>query len=85
MLTALSDLKNRKLVVKGAGSAKILAFELAAVANHLYQGFKESGKHDFAMEFIETLRAVIQDEEIMETPMSEGTIAVVKEESGATA
>ena len=79
MIDIKADNKKRYVHVKGNGSARDMAIEFAAAANHIYQSLKQNNMHDVAKEFITALRAYINDVDLMETPMDGGTLTVLVE------
>lgn len=82
MIDIKADNKKRYVHVEGNGSARDMAIEFAAAANHIYQGFKQNNMHDVAKGFITALRAYINNVDLMEVPMDGGALTVVIEPRG---
>ena len=82
MLKIEAGNKKRYVHVEGSGSARDMAIEFAAAANHIYQGFKQNNMHDIAKWFITALRAYINDVDLMEVPMDGGALTVLVEQRG---
>ena len=79
MIDIKADNKKRYIHVEGRGSVRDMAIEFAAAANHIYQGLKQNNMHDTAKGFITALRMYIDDEDLMEVLMGEGTVTVLAE------